>query len=189
MTMTFRLTPMRFLAIAAMIGLAVRFALAPFTTATYDVSSWAGVINGINMGESLYDTGYYWYAPTWGYILAFLTPIMNALDVNVQGVIVPDIASGAIYNAYSRITVPEFNLIYKTPLIISDLVVGFALYSIVKSLGKDDRLALTAFCLWFLNPLTIWNSSMQGMFETLSILGMVLSVACVLRGQNFFAGA
>lgn len=85
MTVTFRLTPMRSLAIAAMIGLAVRFALAPFTTATYDVSSWAGVINGINMGESLYDTGYYWYAPTWGYILAFLTPIMNALDVNVQG--------------------------------------------------------------------------------------------------------
>lgn len=183
------LTPMKALAIAAVIGLAIRFVLAPFTTSTYDVSSWAGVINGINMGQGLYDTGYYWYAPTWGYILAALTPLMDALGINIQGVVVPDITSDAIYNATARITVPEFNLIYKTPLILSDLVVGLAIYSIVKHLKKDDRLAITAFCLWFLNPLTIWNSSIQGMFETLSILGMVLSIACLLKGHNFLAGA
>lgn len=185
---TFRLTPMRALVLAAMIGLAIRFILAPFTTGTYDVSSWAGVINGINMGEGLYDTGYYWYAPTWGYVLAFLTPIMDALNVNVQGVIVPELASDGIYNAYSRITIPEFNLIYKTPLIVSDLIVGTAIYSIIKSLKKDDHIAFIAFCLWFLNPLTIWNSSMQGMFETLSILGMVLSIAFLLRGNHYLAG-
>lgn len=183
-----RLSPMRVLALATAIGLAIRFILAPFTTGTYDVSSWAGVINGINMGEGLYETGYYWYAPTWGYILSFLAPIMDALDVNVQGVVVPDIASGAIYNANSRITLPEFNIIYKTPLIISDLIVGLATYGIVKRL-RDDHLAFIAFCLWFLNPLTIWNSSIQGMFETLSILGMVLSILCLLRGNYFLAGA
>ena len=183
------LTPMKALAIAAAIGLAIRFILAPFTTSTYDVSSWAGVINGINMGQGLYDTGYYWYAPTWGYILAALTPLMDALDINIQGVVAPDITSDAIYNATARITVPEFNLIYKIPLILSDIIVGLAIYSIVKHLKKDERLAIAAFCLWFLNPLTIWNSSIQGMFETLSILGMVLSIACLLKGHNFLAGA
>ena len=183
------LTPMRCLIIATVIGLAVRLLLAPFTTSTYDVSSWAGVINGINTGEGLYETGYYWYAPTWGYILSALAPLMDALGINVQGIVVPDLSSNDIYNATARITVPEFNLIYKLPLILSDVLVGFALYSIVKSLKNDEHLAIVAFCLWFLNPLTIWNSSIQGMFETLSILGMVISIACLLRGQYFFAGA
>lgn len=100
---------MRCLIIATVIGLAVRLLLAPFTTSTYDVSSWAGVINGINSGEGLYETGYYWYAPTWGYILSALAPLMDALGINVQGIVVPDLSSNDIYNATARITVPEFN--------------------------------------------------------------------------------
>lgn len=177
------------LVVFVIVGMVTRFILIPLTTMPYDMSFWAGVINGFNMGEGLYESEYFWYSPTWGYILAFLTPVMDALNINIQGIIAPGIGEDGLHYVYGAITDPAFNAVVKSPLLISDLLVALFLFYIVRHLTDDGRKSAYAFALWFLNPLVIWNSAVQGQFDTLAILGMVSSILFTLQGRYALSGA
>ncbi len=188
MSMKLNLGVKESIAAIIVIGLALRLVLAPYTTMPYDMSFWSGVINGFNVGDGLYDSEYYWYTPTWGYILSFLTPLMNLFEVDVQGFFVPGIDGDAIYSVTSTITTPGFNTILKAPLILSDIVAASIVYYIIRRLTGDDRKAVAGFGLWFLCPLVIWTSAVQGQFDTISALGMLASFACLINQRYFFAG-
>lgn len=187
--MKFEIGTGKLLVAIIIIGVALRLFLGAFTTMPYDMSFWAGVMNGFNNGEGLYESEYYWYTPTWGYILALLTPIMNALDINIQGFIVTDLNNGTITYVSSVITVPAFNLILKLPIMLCDFLIAILLLRIVKKRTDDDRKATFAFGLWFLCPLVLWNSAVQGQFDSLAILGMMLSVYLIMSGKYALSGA
>lgn len=76
-----------------------------------------------------------------------------------------------------------YDFILKLPLIISDLLVTVFLYKIVKSEWNDEKAAVFAASLWFLNPIVIWVSSGWGMYDTLPALFTVLSLYFVLKGK------
>ena len=171
-----------------LIGMLIRLILAPFTTMPYDMSFWAGVINGFNMGEGLYESEYYWYSPTWGYILSFMTPLINILGIDVQGFIVPDENDHVISYVYAAITDPKFNLVIKTPLIISDILVSLVIYKLAYNFTNDERKSAISAGIWLLCPLAIWNSAVQGQFDTLSILGMMSAFYFLIQRSYFLAG-
>ena len=143
----------------------------------------------MNQGEGLYDSSFYWYTPPWGYVLAILTPLIDFLNIDVQGTIVHGLSGGGIQMATSVITDCAFNLVVKLPLITCDLLVGVVLYYMILKLNGDEHCATIAAGLWLLCPLSIWMSGVQAQFDSMAVLGMVSSIYCMITKRYFVAGA
>ncbi|HEX7592982.1 MAG TPA: hypothetical protein VF429_02330 [Anaerolineae bacterium] len=54
----------------------------------------------------------------------------------------------------------------RVPPLLADIGVGFALYAIVKSKSEDETLARAAMLLWLFNPVTFYDTAVQGHFES-----------------------
>ncbi len=178
--------------IILVLGLGIRFFLMPLFTYSYDVSHWAITIQNIQSGNGLYEIAGYYYSPVWGYILGFLSEIYNTLGlgtmvVRLDAALPMDDMWWAYYS--SNITTLQFNVFIKIPLVISDCIIGYLIYWLVKNRTSDVKKATLAFGLWFLCPIVIYSSAVQGMFDTVSVLFMVLAVVLVYKGHNLIAGA
>ena len=90
-------------------------------------------------------------------------------------------------NHVATIISPEFSTALKIPLVLVDLAAGALVYLIVRDLTSDDRKASIGFALWFLCPIVIYMSSIQGTFDNISGLLTLLSVFLVLR-RHYYAG-
>lgn len=85
--------------------------------------------------------------------------------------------TGAVYEIYTAIGIQSRFLFYfllKQPMIIGDVLLAFTLYGYVKmrNLGKANWIAR----FWLLSPLNIILSGMWGMFDSLSMLFVVLAL-------------
>ena len=56
-------------------GLAIRLVLGLFFTFPYDSGNWAKIAETVISGETLYERPDNYYAPIWGYLLAFLSKL------------------------------------------------------------------------------------------------------------------
>lgn len=172
------------------IGLIVRFALLPLTY-EYDMYHWAVILQNINSGNGLYSLDGYFYTPVWGYVLGAMDAVWNSLlSVDVFGMKITELLGVQTMehmNHTATVTTPEFNAFIKLMLIAVDIVVGFAVRSFVKSLTDDSRKADIGFALWFLCPIAIYMSAVQGMFDNISGLLTLLSIILVLR-RHYFSG-
>ncbi len=178
------------IALALLIGLAVRLLLAPFTTSPFDVSAgWTAVIQEIYAGNSLYDAELYKYTPIWGYILSVIAYVANLLGMTSFGemftIIYPDME---LTFGYGFITNFEFNMLLKIPSIIFDVLTAFAFYRLVMDITGDRRKSETAFMLWFLCPLVVASSSILCMFDSIMIYFMVESLIFFRRKNMLLAG-
>lgn len=69
---------------------------------------------------------------------------------------------------------PFFNLLFKTPMILSDTAIAVVLYRLCLAVTKSPKHGEKAMMLWYLNPLVIWISSIHGAFDSLAVLFAVL---------------
>lgn len=179
------------LIVSLAIGLIIRFALLPLTY-EYDMYHWAVVLQNINSGNGLYSLDGYFYTPVWGYILGAMDAVWNSLlSVDVFGMKITELLGVQTMehmNHTATVTTPEFNAFVKLMLIAVDVVVGFAIRSFVRSLTNDARKADIGFALWFLCPIAIYMSAVQGMFDNISGLLTLLSIILVLRRRYFSGG-
>ena len=113
-----------------LLGLAVRFILAPFTTSPFDVSAgWTAVIQEIYAGNSLYDAELYKYTPVWGYILSIIAYVANIIGMTSFGEMFTSIYPGMeLTFGYGFLTNLKFNVLLKIPAIIFDVLAAFAFY-------------------------------------------------------------
>lgn len=180
----------RILVCSLAIGLIVRFALIPLTY-EYDMYHWAVVLQNINSGNGLYSLDGYFYTPVWGYILGAMDAVWNnILSIDVFGMKITELLGVQTMehmNHTATVTTPEFNAFVKLMLIAVDVVVGFAVRSFVRSLTGDDRKADFGFAIWFLCPIAIYMSAVQGMFDNISGLLTLLSIILVMR-RHYFPG-
>ncbi len=65
----------------------------------------------------------------------------------------------------------------RVPALLADLGVGFALYAIVKSKSEDETLARAALLLWLFNPVTFYDTAVQGHFESEWLFFVLLAYA------------
>lgn len=174
-----------------MLGLIIRLALLPFTY-DYDMYHWGIIIQNINSGNGLYELNGYFYTPIWGYIMGFVDLIMNNLaSVMPIGERVTSLlpVEDLDMRHVATITSIEFIVAMKLPLILCDIAVGYLIYDYIKGATQDVRKAECAFALWFLCPINIYMSGVQGMFDNFSALFLLLSVILAVKNHYFLSGA
>ncbi len=77
-------------------------------------------------------------------------------------------------------------VLYKMPAIISDVLVGWLIYAIVRKI-KNEKLALIAASLYLFNPAILANSTLWGQVDSLTSLFSLLSVYLVGTSSIFSA--
>jgi hypothetical protein len=177
--------------IILIVGLVIRAVLMPFFAVVFDVSGWALAMQHIQAGVGLYEMEGYWYTPVWGYILGMTSYLMNLLGVTGYGHLFDEILRVENIDWFysATVTSPAFNLIVKIPSVIADVLVGYLIFKMIKEKTNDERKATYGFALWFLCPFVIYTSSVHGMFDSIYVLFMVLSVYALRKGHDFLAGA
>lgn len=174
------------------LGLVIRIILMPLLTYGYDFTHWALTMQHIQAGHGLYGVDGFWYTPVWGYVLGGMSAFLNLIGMAGYGQLFD--AALPIENlewfAYTAtLTTLPFNFVVKIPLIITDVIIGYLIYRMIKERTGDEKKATYGFALWFLCPLVIYTSAVHGMFDNISVLFMVLSVYALYKGHDFLAGA
>ncbi|MCL1978624.1 MAG: glycosyltransferase family 39 protein [Methanomassiliicoccaceae archaeon] len=179
--------------IILIVGLLIRFVLAPLFTYTYDIAHWAVVIQHIQSGFGLYSVPAYYYTPVWGYMLGTFSLTSNfVFDVQPMASFFESLmpVEGLPWSYFTpEVTTTVFNVFMKVPFIICDVIVGALIYYLIKEKTDDEKKATYGFALWFLCPIVIYMSSVQAMFDTFSVLFMFLSILLMYKGRYFSGGA
>lgn len=182
-----------------LIGLTIRFVLGFLLTYGYDCSSWAVTISNIQAGFGLYDMAGYNYAPPWGYVLAAISMLTNIAGVSSFGTIPLDALEmdymfGSLFGIarstpFSPIATDlAFNMLFKTFLFAIDVVTGYLVFWIVRYYTDDVRKAEFAFGAWMLCISTIVVVAVGGMFDSLSLLLMLMSFVFLIKDRYVLSG-
>ncbi len=178
--------------IVLLIGLIIRFVLAPLFTYPFDVEHWAVVMQNIESGNDLYSLAGYFYTPVWGYLLGaqdlFVNTFLSALTYGERFIDLAGIEALTFVYHTSTVTTVGYNFVMKLPLIIVDVLVGYLIYRMALSESGDERKAVTAFGCWFLCPLVIYMSSVQVQFDCFSALFALICILFLKKDRYFGAG-
>lgn len=171
-------------------GLAVRF-LVMLLAMVYDSDYWAVVVRNLEAGEGLYDMEGYYYTPVWGYILALVAAFQDSvLSLGDSATRVAEMIyiEGSGHQTTATVTSLVFNFTTKLPLVLSDALLAYLVYRIVKRTGGSEQRAVYGFALTFLCPVIIGASGIIGMPDSISALFMMLCLVLALEDRPFVAG-
>jgi hypothetical protein len=175
------------------IGLLVRLVLAPYTAWNNDVAVWFHTSLSGYYGVHLYDRPGFSYPPIWGYLLQVQGSLVRLAGFGPSffGVQNPDFApaSAATADFTEFVTSPAFNTLFKSALFGFDLLSALLIYRLVDHLTGDAQRAKMSVMAWFLNPLVIYESAVQGAQDTLVGFAVLATVALVLSERQFWGGA
>jgi len=152
----------RLMIIAALVA---RLIPAPFFGHPWDMYIWLKSgelgLNQVNiylLGDPVdYPWGFYAYPPAWLYWL-IITTLVNKL--------------------YPNLNLHVF--LIKLPIIISDILAGILIYRIAAKLGFDEKRSLLIMGIWLFNPITYFISTIWGMFDSIAVLFMLISIKYIL---------
>lgn len=163
------------------LGIAIRLILAPFFAHPFDMYDWYIIgQNEWNGAEPIWTflapSYYSYFLFVFPAIAAYhlLSPLVGSYAIPISS-LNPQLNPGAPWD----ITVVPgllFDLLIKLPLILSDTLVAILIHRIVLRQFNEEKLAVAAASMWFLNPLVIWVSSGWGTYDTLPVLFTVLSL-------------
>lgn len=177
--------------IIAVIGIIARLVISPLMGVGYDADYWAVIVRNLESGQGLYGLEGYYYTPIWGYFLSFESMIQETfLHIDVLGIRVPEAFMMESFTVWwsANATSISFNIFTEIPFILSDLLVGYLIYWLIKDITKNEKKAALGFALWFLCPLIICVTSISGMFDTFSVLFAMLCIVMVRKDKLFLAG-
>ncbi|MEM1584152.1 MAG: glycosyltransferase 87 family protein [Nitrososphaerota archaeon] len=151
----------------------LRLVFSPFFGHPWDMYIWikSGELALSNINIYLkenpvdYPWGFYAYPPVWLFWLAIVAMLRRIVE-----------------NMYFTI------FMIKLPIIISDILVGFLIYGIVKKLGYGEKKSLILTSIWLFNPIVFFVSSIWGMFDSIAVLFMVASLSSILDRKYMTAG-
>ncbi len=180
----------RVLALPLVLGVACRLILIPLTSWSKDDSIWwLASANGMQH-LALYQRIGFSYPPVWGDLLQgvgwFLQHLgFSTTDIGHSNLQLEGLAGS---NAFSVIvTSPLFNWCFKGILFLFDLGTGLLLYEVVRR-TTNERRARSAFCLWFLNPFVIFESSVFGAFDIIVAFTILAAIVLFLSSRYVWAG-
>lgn len=172
------------------VGLLVRLIVAPWTSCPYDIYPFYRASVDMLSGAGVYGHAYLSYPPLSAIVFyPFIAILSLFLDPSNFGSVQYSMVGAAQITGMlvPFVTHPLFNLSFKLPLIISDLLLGITLYRFVRERrGKDS--AKKVFILWFLNPLVIWISSIAGQIDVLPAFMTLIAFISFYRREYLFAG-
>lgn len=175
------------------LGLIVRLALAPISAHSWDVYVWFDTGRIFANGQNFYISREYSYPPLWALCLLAVTAVYSGLSP-VLGAHPLDATQAQYLLGTTQnlgtilITDWLFNLLVKLLPIAFDALLAFLIYRIVsRRFGLPSR-AVLAFSAFFLNPYTIWISSVWGMFDALPTYFLLLGVLCMVDNRPEVSG-
>jgi len=181
----------RGLARLLVVGWILRLILAPFTSWNYDDSVWASYSATGAYHLSLYSRPGFSYPPVWGHVLQALGQLLVSLGLQPSSFAKYTIGAAPLAlpgNVSPYITSPWFNLAFKTILFAFDTGAGLVLYALVLHVCHNRRRARLAFALWFLNPYVIFESAVNGHFDSIVAFAVILAIFCVLTRRYELCG-
>lgn len=72
----------------------------------------------------------------------------------------------------------------RVPTIATDIGIAFLLHAIVVRKSKDEQIARAAAMLWLFNPITFYNTAVQGHFESEWLMFVLLAYAWLDEGRS-----
>lgn len=175
------------------LGLLIRYVLAPYTSAPQDVATWEGSAVASMHHLGLYQRPGFSYPPVWGYLLRGIATALSLAGINPSALGQTDPTFGTLSaqtNSFSAlIPSPLFNVAYKTVLFIFDLGTSMLLYRAALVFTQSRTRATIAFASWFLNPFVIYESAVHGAFDGIVAFFIVAGVALMLAGRFAWSGA
>jgi Predicted integral membrane protein len=172
------------------VGLVIRFVFMPITSSPFDIGAgWVAIIEGTYSGDTIYESGWYFYPPVWGYILSIISGVADLIGMGSFGSVFTSIYDGQVLTiGHGLLTNLEFNFLVKIPALIFDVLAGLAAYEIVKRLTGDQKKAVIGFALWFLAPVVVMSSSILGMFDSIMMFLMMFSLLTFMDKKYFLTG-
>jgi hypothetical protein len=135
-----------------------------YSTGGFDIRCWFDSVKILSSSNFLefYRFAYpkpaeYEYPPVWMLILRI-------------------VGSGYQLGWYSSELSPVFRFLVKFPIIVSDMLVSLVIFLQIKRWTSDEVSALVPAIIWFFNPFVIYVSSIQGMFDSICVLFLLLTV-------------
>ena len=175
-------------------GLAVRLILAPFTAHPFDVYNRyhlsMGILKDGPFAHADLPMLYYTMIPV-SYFYGFLSSILGS-HVTCVSALSPILVGAMGWAVPQGVNIPVitdllYNLVVKTPMIISDTLTGLLLFMLVRNFYGVDK-GNRAFTLWYLNPVLIWVSAVWGMYDSLPAFFSILSLFLILKKRVFLSG-
>ncbi len=172
------------------IGIIIRIAMAPFLAHPFDVYAWYSMCTNI-LVKGLFPANY--FPPLMFYTLAPIAYLYQYLSqlTNVKPIPMATLPNELSLEASSGVTLvpdPIFNLLVKTPFLISDMIAAVLIYKIIHEITNERRTAERGAAMWMWNPLLIWISAAWGMFDTIPAL-LTLSALYLLVKNRLTASA
>lgn len=159
------------LATLAALALAIRLLIAPFTGHGWDLYVWFKT-SDLFLHEQVniysypqlegFPWGFYAYPPPWLYFLASASYLGAALGGD-RGVTI---------------------LLMKLPIIVADVLCGVLLWHMARLRGLNSNRAYFIASLYLFNPLTIFISSVWGMFDAIPAFFTLLSLYFLIAGRE-----
>lgn len=160
-----------------LIGVAIRVSMGLVFNYNFDVSSWSLVMSNTLAGNGLYEVDGYFYTPVWGYFLGFLSGSQDLLlNVSSFGEFYPGASLTEHVNSFGNayITNSAFNIMVKSMIFVFDLLAAYLIYWIIDDVTGDRKKAETACIVWFLCPAVFLVSAVNGMFDVLMAVFILL---------------
>ncbi|HEV3231003.1 MAG TPA: glycosyltransferase 87 family protein, partial [Candidatus Dormibacteraeota bacterium] len=140
-----------------------------------------------------YSRAQFPYPPVWAALLEGLGQVLGHLGLRESHLAVVD-PSYRAFNDFTQsfsetITLPAFNVAFKSILFAFDLGVGLLLLRLGTILGLSPRARTVLFGTWFLNPFVIFESAVFGGFDVLVAFLVLAAVVALLEERWGWAGA
>ena len=184
-------------------GLLVRVAIAPWTEQRWDAYTnrlMGAYIFGYGINPFFPETSCscsavlnYSYPPIW---LMLITPLFRLWLSTTSYTFSADPttlwaawgSTGNLFEAYRSFippNLPLLDLLFKTPVILSDLAMGYLIWLMGGRTAKAAKVSLLA---WVFNPYVITIGSIWGQFDSIAALFLLLSVHYVQKDKFFLSG-
>ena len=174
----------------AAISLTIHILAIIFLTHLGDPEHWPKIIQTVNSGNGIYGLDGNYYTPLWGYLLSFVDMIIQLTGtVPFFGDMFSELFPWEdIPGTKAGVVSPEITFATKIPMAICDIIVGIMIYSIVKEYTNDERKGIIAMALWCFCPMVIYMSSVQGQFDCISTLIVLITIKLLREDRPFLAG-
>ena len=172
------------------LSLVVHLVMTALFSHTYDSEYWLIIMQNIETGTGLYGLNGFYYTPVWGYMLSFadmLTQVFGAIPV--LGDRFTDLIVIEDYNGFQAVLAsPDINFLLKLPLSVCDVLVGYLLYVIVSRHTGSERKGIVSMALWCFCPIVVYMSAIQGQFDTISVLLLLMTIFLIRQDNPLLAG-
>ena len=174
----------------AILSLVVHLVMTALFSHTYDSEYWLIIMQNIETGNGLYGLNGFYYTPVWGYMLSFADMLMQVFGaIPVLGDRFTDLIVIEDYNGFQAVLAsPDINFLLKLPLSVCDVLVGYLLYVIVSRHTGSERKGIVSMALWCFCPIVVYMSAIQGQFDTISVLLLLMTIFLIRQDNPLLAG-